>query len=39
MGIKLSFLKGLVVINDLDDMLRKDMSEAEMLVLPTNISS
>ena len=39
MGIKLSFLKGLGLINDLDDMLRKDMSEAEMLVMPTNISS
>jgi hypothetical protein len=39
MGIKLTLLQGLGLVKSLDDMLRKDMSEAEILVLPTNISS
>ena len=39
MGIKLTLLQGLGLVKNLDDMLRKDMSEAEILVLPTNISS
>ena len=39
MGIKLSLLQGLDLVKTLDDMLNKDMCDAEMLVVPTNISS
>ena len=39
MGIKLRLLQGLHLFQTLDDMLKKDMSEAEILFVQTNISS
>jgi hypothetical protein len=39
MGIKLTLLQSLDLVKALDDMLNKDMSEAEILFVPTNISS